>query len=96
MKIFKKILAWLIGGILGLVYFLATFFIDVGQCDVFHNCSGSTGLITMILNFPAVLISYIFGGIGGFYVIAVIDIIFGSIVGFLIGKFINFLRKRNK
>ena len=108
MNFLKKIPAWLIGGFVGLIYFLITYFIDVGACQINQTyCGGMTGLATMILNFPSTLLIYIsplrdlkipgnlLGIEAAFIPIMILDVIFGSMLGFLIGKLISFMHKRN-
>lgn len=106
MHFLKKFKAGLIGGLVGFIYFLVTYFIDIGACQINQNyCSGMTGLLTMVFNFPATLI-YLFlfpnlkipGNLLGieaaFMPILILDIILGSIIGFLIGKLINFIKNK--
>ena len=95
MKLFKKIPAWLIGGLIGILYFLATYYIDIGRCQIYGGlryCSGMTGLLFFILNFPATISTMILGG-GGIYAVLIIDFILGSGIGYLLGFL--FARKFN-
>jgi len=101
MQFFKKIPAWLVGGILGLIYFFVIYFLDFGLCEFgVSKCSDVAGLPTMIFNFPAVMILRFFipgfdnlGQTLNFIGIAIMDFILVSIVVFLIGRIINFTRK---
>ena len=92
-KTFSRVPGWLVGGIIGVLYFLITYFVDIGSCRInSSHCSGATGLITLLLNFPAVMILYMIG-VGQLWAIAIIDFILGSIGGFIIGKSIKFFKK---
>lgn len=92
LKNFRRAPHWLIGGILGVLYFLITYMIDIGSCQMnSSHCSGATGLITLALNFPAVMILYIIG-LGKLWAIVLMDFMLGSIGGFVIGKLIKFFK----
>jgi len=85
---FFKLPAWLIGGMLGLLYYSITYLIDIGQCQIFadaSHCSGMTGLITFMLNFPAVLIMQVLG-IGSIWLIPILDFFLGAAAGFFVRK----------
>lgn len=83
----------LIGGLIGLIYFVITYSIDIGACRFNSSyCSGATGLVTLILNAPSVLLAQI-AGLGGFWVIAILDFILGSLIGFLIATIYRKIRK---
>lgn len=106
----KKSMPWIIGGIIGLVYFISTYFIDIGLCNIYKNatfCSGMTGIITIILNLPALLSMYVIGPLfkninfpsifgiePAFVPVLFLDIIFGAILGFLVWKFVNFIKRK--
>lgn len=98
MGIFKKIPAWLIGGLFGIIYFLITLGLTELTCP--NNCYEG-GWLYLILNIPAIFIIFIISPIFGelFYNsiasilgVAILDFILGSVLGFLISRLIHFVK----
>lgn len=107
MHFFKKNKAWLIGGLVGLIYFFIIWFFDVGTCLMSSsNCTEITSFPTIIFNGLAVVILnllypinpiwHMYGMGVDFTLIAIVDFIFGSIIGLLIGKLVGFIKNRSK